>query len=135
MAMDVVSKPSAYKEVQIPRTEVKVNDPAQTVQAAEPKTVKAETGQNGYNQENSQDFQNSQATQKLLENAIKEVNTKIGKGKTKCEISYHEPTKRISIKIIDKETDEVIREVPPEEELKMIEKLREIAGMLVDEKR
>ena len=55
--------------------------------------------------------------------------------KTKCEFSYHEETKRVSIKVIDEDTKEVIKEIPPEETLEMIAKMWELAGILVDEKR
>ena len=41
---------------------------------------------------------------------------------------------RVTIKIIDKTTKEVIKEYPPEETLDMIAKVWEIAGILVDEK-
>ena len=54
---------------------------------------------------------------------------------TKCEFSYHEETKRVSIKVIDAETEEVIREIPPEETLEMLSKMWELAGLMVDEKR
>ena len=53
---------------------------------------------------------------------------------TRCEFEYHETTKRVSIKVIDKDTDEIVREIPPEETLKMIEKMWELAGLIVDEK-
>ncbi len=46
----------------------------------------------------------------------------------------HEKTNRITIKIVDKKTKEVIREFPPEETLDMIAKAWELAGILVDEK-
>jgi flagellar protein FlaG len=35
----------------------------------------------------------------------------------------------------DKERKEVIKEIPPEETLEMVEKMWELAGILVDEKR
>jgi len=47
----------------------------------------------------------------------------------------HEPTKEIMVRIIDRETQEVIREIPREEILDMIAKLWELAGLIVDEKR
>ena len=47
----------------------------------------------------------------------------------------HEKTNRVTIKIVDKKTKEVIKEVPPEKTLNMIAKVWEIAGLLVDEKR
>ena len=47
----------------------------------------------------------------------------------------HEATNRITIKIIDKDTKKVIKELPPEKTLDMIAKVWEMAGILVDEKR
>jgi len=38
------------------------------------------------------------------------------------------------IKVINSETDEVIREIPPEKILDLIAKLWELAGIIVDEK-
>lgn len=73
--------------------------------------------------------------EKQVKAAVDGVNSKLKMTKTRCEFSVHESTNRISIKIIDKETDELIREVPPEKTLEMIEKAWEIAGLLVDEKR
>ena len=54
---------------------------------------------------------------------------------TQLQYSIDKETQRISIKIIDKDTDKVIREVPPEETLEAIKKIWEIAGIIVDEKR
>lgn len=47
----------------------------------------------------------------------------------------HEKTNRLTIKIVDKETKEVIKELPPEKTLDMIAKAWELAGLLVDERR
>ena len=74
-----------------------------------------------------------QASKKQIESAVNHANKQLRK--TGCQFSYHEGTKRVSIKIIDKETEEVIREIPPEETLEMVEKMWELAGILVDEKR
>ena len=71
---------------------------------------------------------------KKVKNAIAEVNKKMNQ-KTRCEFSYHEDTKRVSIKVIDSETEEVIREIPPQETLDMLSKMWEVAGILVDEQR
>lgn len=72
--------------------------------------------------------------EKKVKAAIEEANSKLKHTNTKCEFGVHEATNRITIKIIDKDTDELIREVPPEKTLEMIEKVWEIAGLLVDEK-
>ncbi len=53
----------------------------------------------------------------------------------KAIFGIHEATNRITIKIVDKDTREVIKELPPEKTLDMIAKVWEMAGILVDEKR
>lgn len=47
----------------------------------------------------------------------------------------HEETNRVTIKIIDQNTKEVIKEFPPEKTLDMIAKVWEMAGIMVDERR
>ena len=47
----------------------------------------------------------------------------------------HEDTNRVTIKIVDKSTKEVLKELPPEKTLDMIAKVWELAGILIDERR
>lgn len=54
---------------------------------------------------------------------------------TSLSFKYHDDTNRISITVTDKDTDEVIREIPPEKALDMLAKAWELAGLMVDEKR
>lgn len=65
---------------------------------------------------------------------VNEIN-KIINQNTVAEFGYNEPTNRITIKIKDKETDEVIKEIPSEKALEMLAKVWELAGILVDERR
>ena len=65
---------------------------------------------------------------------INEINKVINQN-TIAEFGYNEPTNRVTIKIKDKETDEVIKEIPSEKALEMLAKAWELAGLLVDEKR
>ena len=65
--------------------------------------------------------------------AIKEMNRK--SHGTEAIFGIHEKTNRVTIKIVDKESKEVIKEVPPEKTLDLIAKAWELAGILVDEKR
>jgi len=53
---------------------------------------------------------------------------------TTLEVSVHEKTKEIMIKVRDKETGELIREVPPEKILDMVSKFMEMNGIIIDEK-
>lgn len=77
----------------------------------------------------------SEVSPEKVKSAISEINQKIKPTHTQCEFKYHEQTKRISITVRDSDTDEVIREIPPEKTLDVIAKSLELAGILVDVKR
>jgi flagellar protein FlaG len=77
--------------------------------------------------------QGKDPSKKTIDSVMSEANQKMSK--TRCEYAYDEPTKRVSIKVYDKETDELIREVPPEKSLEMLQRMWELAGIIVDEKR
>ncbi|ASA24488.1 flagellar protein FlaG [Paenibacillus donghaensis] len=53
---------------------------------------------------------------------------------TTLEVSIHEKTNSIMVKVLNKDTGELIREVPPEKTLDLVASMMEIAGILVDEK-
>jgi len=53
---------------------------------------------------------------------------------TLLEMSVHEKTNEVVIKVLDKETGELIREVPSEKILDMVSKFMEMNGILFDEK-
>ena len=76
-----------------------------------------------------------EVSEEKVKSAIADINKKIAPTETTLQFSYHEKTHRICITVKDKETDKVIREIPPEKTLDMIAKSLELAGLLVDEKR
>ncbi|KAA8997980.1 flagellar protein FlaG [Paenibacillus spiritus] len=53
---------------------------------------------------------------------------------TTLEISIHEKTHELMVKVLNKDTGELIREVPPEKTLDLVAKMMEIAGILIDER-
>lgn len=96
--------------------------------------VKAVFKQGNQEQNVNEDLgRHTQATESQIRAAISEANYKAIR--TRCEFSVDEATKRISIKVIDKESNNIIREIPAEESLEMLAKIWELAGILVDEKR
>jgi len=48
--------------------------------------------------------------------------------------SVHETTGRTVVRVVDKETEKLIREIPPEEFLNLAAKLEEMVGIIFDEK-
>lgn len=53
---------------------------------------------------------------------------------TTFEMKVHEQTRAVTVKVFNKETGELIREIPPEKTLDLVAKMMEFAGILVDEK-
>ena len=78
--------------------------------------------------------QAQQQKSEQLKKAIAEMNRRINNSNEEAVFGVHEDTNRIMIKIMDKETKEVIKEFPPEKTLDMIARIWEMAGILVDEK-
>lgn len=50
------------------------------------------------------------------------------------EFSIHEDTNRIIVRVIDRSSEEVIREIPPERILDLVAALMSIVGLLVDQR-
>lgn len=65
---------------------------------------------------------------------IETTNERLEIYNSRLEFSIHEKTKDIMIKVINTQTDEVIREIPPQKILDMVANMLEQAGLLVDEK-
>ena len=68
-----------------------------------------------------------------IKKAVEDINKKMSN--SEALFGIHEETQRVTIKIVDKQTKEVIKELPPEKTLDMIAKVWEMAGLMVDERR
>ena len=79
-------------------------------------------GKCGQSSSNESARQAAQTYNKLTEN-------------TKAVFGMNEATNRVTIKIVDKDTEEIIKEFPAEKTLDMIARVWEMAGIMVDEKR
>lgn len=78
------------------------------------------------------DGENKQPSKETVKQAISDINKKLNN--TECVWGVDDDTNRITIKIVDKETKDIIKELPPEKTLEMIAKAWELAGIMVDEK-
>ena len=74
-----------------------------------------------------------QANNEQIKKAVEQLNKNMAH--STAVFGIHEETNRVTIKIVDKDTKEVIKELPPEKTLDMIAKVWELAGIMVDEKR
>ncbi|MDE7284640.1 MAG: flagellar protein FlaG [Lachnospiraceae bacterium] len=146
-AMTYQAQPVAKPQVQpVQSADMEVSPDDQTVNVdtttAAVNKPQAENNENG-GSENSgnnsgngmQQAVNSQSANEQLKKAVAEMNRKISNSNEEAVFGIHEKTNRITIKIVDKDTKEIIKEFPPEKTLDMIAKVWEMAGILVDEKR
>ena len=106
----------------------------ETVQQTDP-TIRIVENAQGKGENNPQTNENGakQPSNEQIKKAIETFNKKVGN--SEAIFGIHEATNRVMIKIVDKDTKEVIKELPPEKTLDMIAKVWEMAGILVDEKR
>ena len=74
-----------------------------------------------------------QASNEQIRQSVEKINKNMSN--SEAIFGVHEATNRVMIKIVDKDTKEVIKEFPPEKTLDMIAKVWEMAGIMVDEKR
>lgn len=106
---------------------VNMPKPAESTGSNEPEVLNAQNVQ-------AQSLEVTEAQQnESLKRAVEQINKKANN--SEAVFGIHEATNRVMIKIVDKQTKEVIKEFPPEETLDMIAKAWELAGLMVDEKR
>ena len=136
-SMTAMQVQATTKVAQAEPKKVEVNKDVQTLESgATPiveignqvvtKAAESNTNQNDNQQDDEKNFEN---IKKAVDNLNKNMKN------TSAIYGIHEGTNRVTIKIVDKQTKEVIKELPPEKTLDMISRVWEMAGMLVDEKR
>ena len=116
---------SAVEKAVTPKAPEVVSRGEEPVDAA--KTAAAETGKQA-----DKIVTPEKASDSSLKKAVEEINRK--SSNTEAIFGYHEGTNRVTIKIMDKDTKEIKKEYPAEKTLDMIQKVWEMAGLMVDEK-
>ena len=111
----------------------------QSVPKAETKTAErtASAADQSASAENSGQSDKITMPEKASDSSLKKAVEQINRRSAGMEaiFGYHEGTNHVMIKIIDKDTKEVKKEYPAEKTLDMIQKVWEMAGLMVDEKR
>lgn len=115
------------------------NNPSVTVQEIQKidktlNVVQDSQQKNGFSDQNMKEQQQQQQpSNEQIMKAVEQMNKNMFN--SEAVFGIHEGTNRVTIKIVDKDTKEVIKELPPEKTLDMIAKVWEMAGILVDERR
>src|SRR5688572_6638464 len=73
-------------------------------------------------------------TQEEVREAIKEIQRNVGNSSTSLQFSVDSATGRTIVSIIDAETNEIVRQIPTEEVMKLARALDGMQGLLVNKK-
>ena len=129
-----VSTPKPVAQTKAPSIESQSNTAQEAAQVDNTVSVVAEGQSKGNAGGNSSEQQQQQPTNEQIKRAGEQLNKNL-MTHSEAVFGMHEGTNRVTIKIVDKDTKEVLKEFPPEKTLDMIAKVWEMAGILVDERR
>lgn len=132
----VKQQTTAPVNTEVPEDGQTLNVDATTASVTKVQAEEEKAGSEGNGSRQQQDKKDLQTpeTPEHLKKMIAEMNRKISNSNEEAVFGVHEKTNRIMIKILDKDTKEVIKEFPPEKTLDMIASIWEMAGILVDER-
>jgi len=71
---------------------------------------------------------------KKLQQIVEDLNKSLNPLNDSLKFKFDDKVDILTVKVIDTKNDKVIREFPPKEALRLMEKMREIVGMLFDKK-
>jgi flagellar protein FlaG len=71
---------------------------------------------------------------KELQKITEELNKALNPLSTTLKFQFNDKIDELMVKVVDTQNNKVIREYPPKEALELMEKMREIVGLLFDKK-
>lgn len=79
-------------------------------------------------------FQPTKVTEEELRQTIDKLNHTVNLYNKQIAFEFHDDAKVLMARVINKETQEVIAQLPPEELLDLVTKIKELVGALIDQK-
>lgn len=73
-------------------------------------------------------------TKEKLEEAVNSINEFLNTQQKSSKFIFHEGLDKYYVQLVDAETEEVIKEIPPEQLLNAFYEMKKLAGMIIDEK-
>ncbi|MBP3338699.1 MAG: flagellar protein FlaG [Lachnospiraceae bacterium] len=125
MAIEKVTSQAAYQASSVQQT-------AKAVESVTPVSNTQRQVVSGASDISKEGTEKREASNENIKKAVSDLNKKMSN--TTAQFGIHEGTNRVTVKIVDKETKDVLKEFPAEETLEMIAKVWELAGIMVDKK-
>ncbi len=119
---------------------VEMNDTRRYVDNASMTSAKkAEVHEEKVEKETSKTQEPTEKENQKVKEIVEKMNKELEKIDTSIEFKVHESSgiglNKISIKVVEKESEKVIVEIPSEEAIEFAEKMEEITGLLFDHSR
>lgn len=77
---------------------------------------------------------NSEETKVKVQDAVKALNEMLEVTHNASKFMYHEGLERYYVTVVNKDTEEVVKEIPPRKLLDAFYEMQKLLGMIVDEK-
>lgn len=116
------TKMPTTNKIEVPKADVQKSVPTETI-------VK-KTATQSQSTEEQKDF----VSKDKLQEAVGSINEFLHTQQKSSKFVFHEGLDKYYVKLVDAETDEVIKEIPPERLLNAFYEMKKLAGMIVDEK-
>ncbi len=113
-----------------------ISNPIEKVKGAQLKSaipqINPDEGKGNMDRGSAQD---EDLNREKIDNIVDTLNAAAKSVGKRVSFSYHEKTNRVIMKVRDTQTDQVIREIPPREMIRLLEHIHDMLGMFVDESR
>ncbi|MDC6268324.1 flagellar protein FlaG [Lysinibacillus fusiformis] len=84
--------------------------------------------------EQSQPLDNSEETKTKVQEAVNKMNEMLEVNNSASKFIYHEGLERYYVTVVNRDTDKVVKEIPPKKLLDAFYEMQKMLGMIVDEK-
>ena len=119
--------PSPVQQAPV-QTQVEVTAPAPTPRIAQSEPVALQGDQEAPPALREEDVNND-----MIERAFADANRALAGGNFRLSYGIHEATNRVTVAVYDTQTNELIRELPPEARLDLYARITEFTGLLFDQ--
>lgn len=123
-----------YNNIQTAFTPTQNLENSNSTEATEKQSTLTDSQKQTQQIEKQQENQDKNEIKQEIIELTEKLNEEINPLNTSLEFGYEETIEELSVSVIDKNTDKVIRKFPSDEAIKLMEKMRELTGMLFDKK-
>lgn len=82
----------------------------------------------------SQQLDNNEETKRKVQEAVGKMNEMLEVTNSTSKFMYHDGLERYYVTVVNRETEEVVKEIPPKKLLDAFYEMQKMLGMIVDEK-